>query len=429
MTIKGKLNRLKNHIVKEEKAPTSVVTVADHEEIPFLDRWREFGAEPFYFDGSYCFVRKVEYPLDYQHGLYSFSKLNDVVEMWESTNIKHPLSSKGHDSSDLFFFDTETTGLGGGTGNTIFLLGHARVNGDRIILTQHFLPNPGAEVALYQSFLSSVDYTTLVTYNGKSFDWPQVKTRHTLIRDALPKLPEFGHFDLYHAARRLWKNKLESVRLTNVETEILEIKRENDVPGYLAPILYFDYVENKIPDGIFGVLHHNEIDILSLVTLYIHLSGVVVLSEKENLITEKYEVARWLQALGESSRAQKLYEQVVNEENPDEMKAKIALAFIYKKENKLEDAMKLFYEVYENVDEKDSIFAGIELAKYYEHHQKDYQKAWNFAQGSFIKWKAISDQGAIGKKQNIGDDFEKRIQRLKRKLQNSVEILPGQAQN
>ncbi|WP_010284042.1 ribonuclease H-like domain-containing protein [Bacillus timonensis] len=420
MSIKGKLNRLKSHIVKEEEVKTKPVSSSVVlEKIPFLDKWKEFGAEPFYFDDTYCMVRKVEYPLDYQHGLYSFSKLNDVIEMWDSSSLKHPLSAKGHQLEDLFFFDTETTGLGGGTGNTIFLLGHARVHEDRVVLTQHFLPNPGSEVALYQSFLSSVDYTTLVTYNGKSFDWPQVKTRHTLIRDALPNLPDFGHFDLYHAARRLWKNKLDSVRLSNVEKEILDIKRDGDVPGYLAPILYFDFVENQVPDGIFGVMRHNEIDILSLLTLYIHLSGVVMLNEKNKHTSDKYEVARWLEALGEIAKAQKLYEQVVDVDSDKEMKAKLALAFLSKKEKKLEEAMKLFFEVSERGDDQDAVVACVELAKYYEHHRKDYELALDFTKNGYLKWQMSKNSGNKTKNMKIECEFEKRIARISRKLQNS----------
>ncbi|MEH7224343.1 ribonuclease H-like domain-containing protein [Bacillus sp. JJ1566] len=420
MSIKGKLNRLKNHIVKEdvEKAKSVNLPVI-LDEIPFLDKWKAFGAQPFYFDGTYCMVRKVEYPLDYQHGLYTFSKLNDCIEMWNSSTIKHPLSAKGHQLSDLFFFDTETTGLGGGTGNTIFLLGHARVHENKVVLTQHFLPNPGAEIALYQSFLSSVDYTTLVTYNGKSFDWPQVKTRHTLIRDALPKLPDFGHFDLYHAARRLWKNKLDSVRLSNVEKEILNIKRDGDVPGYLAPILYFDFVENQVPDGIFGVMRHNEIDILSLLTLYVHLSGVVILNEKNKYTSDKYEVARWLEALGETKKAQELFEQVVDVDSEKETKAKLALAFLSKKEKKLEEAMKLFIEVHENGDDQDAVIAGIELAKYYEHHMKDYETAWDFANSGYMRWKEAINSGNKTKNAKLENEFEKRISRIGRKLQNN----------
>lgn len=420
MSIKGKLNRLKNHIVKEEGVKQKPVEPSVYlEEIPYLDKWKEFGAEPFYFDGTYCMVRKVEYPLDFQHGLYSFTQLNDVIELWNNSLLNHPLSAKGHQVSDLFFFDTETTGLGGGTGNTIFLLGHARVQKDRVVLTQHFLPNPGSEVALYQSFLSSVDYTTLVTYNGKSFDWPQVKTRHTLIRDALPKLPEFGHFDLYHAARRLWKNKLESVRLSSVEKEILEIHRDGDVPGYLAPILYFDFVENQVPDGIFGVMRHNEIDILSLLTLYIHLSGAVILDEKNKYTTDKYEVARWLEALGETSKAQELYKQVVDVDSEKEIKAKLALAFLSKKEKKHEEAIKLFGEVHENGAEHDSVLASIELAKYYEHYLRDYNIAFDIANSGYVKWKEIKDPGNKTKNEKMENEFQKRLARITRKLQKS----------
>lgn len=421
MSIKGKLNRLKNHIVKENEDISKNVepSVRVEEEIPFLDKWEEFGAKPFYFDGAYCMVRKVEYPLDYQHGLYSFSKLKDVIEMWNSSPLKHPLSAKGHSPSDLFFFDTETTGLGGGVGNTIFLLGHARVQEDRVVLTQHFLPNPGSEIALYQSFLTSVDYTTLVTYNGKSFDWPQVKTRHMLIRDSLPKLPDFGHFDLYHAARRLWKNKLDSVRLSNVEKEILDIKRIDDVPGYLAPILYFDYVENQVPDGIFGVMRHNEIDILSLLTLYIHLSGIVILNEKNKYTSDKYEVARWLEALGETRKAQELYEQVVDVDSEKELKAKLALAYLSKKENKMEQAVSLFFEVHEKGDTPDAIVASLELAKFYEHKVKDYVTALDFAKSAFSRWKELSHFGNKTKNAKSEADFEKRIARISKKLQNN----------
>ncbi|MCK9907287.1 ribonuclease H-like domain-containing protein, partial [Frankia sp. Cpl3] len=74
----------------------------------------------------------------------------------------------------------------------------------------------------------------LVTYNGKAFDWPQVKTRHTLLRDSVPELPIFGHFDLLHGARRLWKDELESCRLANIEREKLGSFRQDDVPGYMA---------------------------------------------------------------------------------------------------------------------------------------------------------------------------------------------------
>ncbi len=121
------------------------------------------------------------------------------------------------------------------------LLGHARVYDDRVVVKQHLLPKPGHEAALYHSFLSEVDIQSLVTYNGKAFDWPQVKTRHTLIRDRVPKLPDFGHFDLLHGSRRLWKHKFDRVSLGTVEKEELGVVRTEDTPGYLAPMMYFHF--------------------------------------------------------------------------------------------------------------------------------------------------------------------------------------------
>ena len=204
--------------------------------------WEQANTKVYYLEDEYCFIREVHYPLSHQHGKYRFQDYIKAVDMWNHNGMKHPLSAYGYQPNDLFFFDTETTGLGGGVGNTIFLLGYAYLEKDEIILRQHFLPEPGLEIPLYYSFLENIDYTTLVTYNGKAFDWPQVKTRHTLIREHVPKLPSFGHFDLYHASRRFWKDQLESVKLVNVEKDILEFERKDDVPGFLAPMIYFDFL-------------------------------------------------------------------------------------------------------------------------------------------------------------------------------------------
>ena len=91
-----------------------------------------------------------------------------------------------------------------------------------------------------------------------------------------PKLPEFGHFDLYHASRRLWKDKLERVKLSMVETEILGINRKMISHGYLAPMIYFDFVERKNPEILFGILKHNELDVYRLFALYIHISKQIL---------------------------------------------------------------------------------------------------------------------------------------------------------
>jgi uncharacterized protein len=349
-------------------------------EIPNIERWELEGVTPYYLDGEFCLIRTVKYPLSYKHGKYRLSDYLEAVRIWNESDLKHPLSTKGYESDQLFFFDTETTGLGGGVGNSIFILGHASLIENEIVLTQHILPHPGAEIPLYYSFLKQVDYRTLVTYNGKSFDWPQVKTRHTLIRDHVPKLPEFGHFDLYHASRRLWKHRLDRMKLSVVEKEVLEVDRIDDVPGFLAPMIFFDYVERKEPEGMIKILKHNEIDILSLITLYAHLSFQILETDQNQTSQEKYEVGRWLSNLGEISSAQNIYMGIENDgESRASSSSQIQLGYIFKKQKEFNQSLQYFLKAINKSGIPDiQIEACVEAAKILEHQKKDYQEAINY---------------------------------------------------
>ncbi|MBU7593249.1 ribonuclease H-like domain-containing protein [Metabacillus halosaccharovorans] len=375
MSVKHKLNRLKKHVIREEEEIVPEKLAQD----PNTDLWEDYQTSVFTYDNQYCLIREVVYPLDYKHGHYRLREFKEVVARWNESELQHPLSSKNHHPGELFFFDTETTGLGGGTGNTIFLLGQAQVLDNCVVVKQHLLPKPGNEVALYQSFLKGINSKTLVTYNGKAFDWPQVKTRHTLIRERVPSLPPFGHFDLFHGARRLWKNELESVKLSKVESEILGIQRENDIPGFLAPMIYFEFVKQQNPEIIAGVLKHNEIDVLSLITLYTHLSTKLLDINSKTTNSEHYEIARWLEYIGEKDSALHAYSSFVKKESGQEPQAKFALSLLYKKQKSWKQAVMLWEEIVSELNSKEVSFkAAVELAKFYEHQEKDFLKAMEY---------------------------------------------------
>lgn len=382
-------------------------------EIPYLDKWLENDTETYYFDEDYCFIREVRYPLEHKHGLYSFSELKNVVDAWNQSSLEHPLSAKGIMSEDLFFFDTETTGLGGGAGNTIFLLGYAYVEGKEVVVKQHILPQPGSEIPLYQSFLENINYETLVTYNGKAFDWPQLKTRHTLIKEHVPKLPEFGHFDLYHASRRLWKSKLERVKLSAVETDILGFHRQDDIPGYLAPMIYFDFVERKNPDILFGIMKHNELDILSLVSLYIHLSRKIL--QMDGYTEESLEIARWFAYLGKQEDSIETYEIIREAGNEaDQIMASHAIAFQKKKHKKFDEALEIWKDVALKGQPELRLQAKIECAKLFEHQFKDIGEALSYSMSAQKEMKKVmSGKDSEITKKRI--ELEKRIVRLERK--------------
>ena len=144
MSLKNKLSRLKPHIAREktETAPSVTPSLASDnfkKEIPFLNVWEQEGTLPYYLEDDFCLIREVHYPISHQHGKYSFKDFLEAMNLWEGFSGSHPLSAKGFKPSELFFFDTETTGLGGGAGNTIFLLGYACLKQDKIILKQHIL--------------------------------------------------------------------------------------------------------------------------------------------------------------------------------------------------------------------------------------------------------------------------------------------------
>lgn len=400
---------MKVHMQQASAPPPEPVAERPDEAVPFLDKWQERGAKPYFLDGDYCLIREVRHPASALHGNHTFGELRKVTELWSQSDLSHPLSSKGLEAEDLFFFDTETTGLGGGAGNTIFLLGYAFISGEEIIVRQHILPRPGNEVPLYQSFLEQVNYDTLVTYNGKAFDWPQLKTRHTLVKDRVPKLPEFGHFDLYHASRRLWKNKLERVKLSAVETDILGFKREHDIPGYLAPMIYFDFVERTDPDILFGVLEHNELDVLSLITLYVHLSHEIL--QTAGYGETSLEIARWLGSLGEKEQAKTAYEQIMEAgSKEDRIAASHAVAFQKKREGCHEEALAIWLQVADEGNSRHRAEAAIECAKLYEHQFRDYQKAAAFTEKAY---EALSASGEPPARQQA--DLHKRLVRLKSK--------------
>ncbi|MEK5523284.1 hypothetical protein B5V89_08190 [Heyndrickxia sporothermodurans] len=415
MSMKNKLQRFRTHFGLENNQNVESDQVIkenrNNEEIPFRTMWEEMNTSIYYFENEYCFIREVHYPLEHLHGKYRFRDFLTAMEMWNESEVHHPLSAYGFEPQELFFFDTETTGLGGGTGNTIFLLGYASVNNNEIILKQHILPEPGLEIPLYQSFLENINYSTLVTYNGKAFDWPQVKTRHTLLREHIPKLPSFGHFDLYHASRRFWKDQLPSVKLSNIERDILKFERINDVPGYLAPMIYFDFVERKNPEGIFEILRHNEYDILSLITLYTHLSFQILQKDPNQTTREKYQLGKWFNYIGEKDAAIQTFEQAAIN---NDINAKFELAYFLKRQKQFNKANSYWMDVVQYGNSEIKKQACIEIAKLQEHQFKNFNLAKEYTEKA-LSFHEQNQQHIQPEKDKFLQNALKRLARLKKK--------------
>jgi len=170
------------------------------------------------------------------------------------------------DLSSMLYLDTETTGLSGGTGTVAFLVGTARFVDGALVTEQLIVPQLGAETPVLARLAERIAAAScIVTYNGKSFDWPLLRTRFVLSRLPVPALPH--HLDLLHVCRRLWKPRLSSVRLVDMEREILRFEREDDVPGSEIPARYFEFLRTGDATRLLGVLEHNRHDLVALAAL------------------------------------------------------------------------------------------------------------------------------------------------------------------
>lgn len=221
-----------------------------------------------------CYLIERRYPLDHQHGPWPLGALTTVApDLLAALGGDARLGSLPHER--LVLLDTETTGLAGGTGTYVFLVGlgflTADTAGPAFVVRQYFLRELREERALLHALGATLArFGALVTFNGKSFDWPLLATRYTLARQTLP-VAAWPHLDLLHPARRVWKHRLPSCSLGALEAAILGVRRVNDVPGALIPDLYFRYLRDGDPRPLLPVLAHNEADIVSLAALLIHL--------------------------------------------------------------------------------------------------------------------------------------------------------------
>jgi len=172
----------------------------------------------------------------------------------------------GVETARLFFLDTETTGLSGGTGTLAFLIGTAFFEGDTLTVQQVHLPGPGQERPMLEWLAERLAWASaLVTFNGKSFDWPLLRSRFVMNRLKVP--PPLPHLDLLHCARRAFRHHLAEVRLATLETQLLGITRRGDIAGAEIPAAWFDFLRTGRVATLARVLEHNVRDVLSMVDL------------------------------------------------------------------------------------------------------------------------------------------------------------------
>ncbi|WP_203332807.1 ribonuclease H-like domain-containing protein [Planococcus beigongshangi] len=410
MSFENKLLQMKGMLKKDAGAKSRPKTPKQNRERPAHEsRWQEIGLELVENDLGFVFKKTIVYPFERQHGNIQLNELGRVLEAWENAGFDHPFKL-GKDER-ILFFDTETTGLSG-TGAYIFLAGLLEMKKDGFEMVQFVMPDPSNEAAfLYETGLWKSKEPIIFSYNGKSFDWPQLASRWTMHRKDLPKLKPLRQIDLFHGTKRIWKNELARMKLSTIEEEKLGFKREGDVPGFLIPAIYLDAVKSGYPEALEKVLLHNELDILSLVSLYV-LSSDLLMKDLESETFGAYtNIGKWYADLKQFDQSAAYLEHVTAERGASSALARYLLAIQRKRSGQFEEALKLFKEAAPNLRGPVEVEAWLHAAKLYEHQMKDPEQASIMA--GFAKEASMH----LKVRASLAQDIEKRLNRLELKKQ------------
>ena len=383
------------------------------------------------------------------------------------------------DPQKWLFLDTETTGLAGGTGTYAFLIGLAWWDAGGLQAEQFFMRDFTEEHSLLHELSSRLaERPVLITFNGKSFDWPLLENRFTMTRCiAAPKLA--AHLDLLHPARALWKLRLGSVRLTELERHVLDSHRlgwhrEDDISSALIPQYYFDYLRGASAAPLAAVVRHNQLDLRGLAALYCKINGLLANENgysnaggscearpnhfvasarsptqvranlpdcheidsneddpnEDNLneiaALDLLGLSRFLQRRGDSNRAQSACAQAIATGLPGEFqpKARRDLALLAKRKGDHASAAEIWQELLADpqivADPREGIHACEQLAIYFERRVKDFLTAVEFAQLGLAKLRrqrtASRDPYEAKRLTRQEKNFQQRIARLQRRL-------------
>src|ERR1700682_1908435 len=341
------------------------------------------------------------------------------------------------DPQKWLFLDTETTGVAGGTGTYAFLVGVAWWDAGGLQVEQLFMRDFAEEHAILHELAARLaERPVLVTFNGKTFDWPLLENRFTMTRAIrVPRLA--AHLDLLHPARALWKLRLGSVRLVELERYVLDPaklgwRREDDIASSLIPQQYFDYLRGGPAEPLAAVVRHNQLDLRGLAAVFCKINALLAAGkcdDEETNSLDLFGLSRYLQRRGDSERAHSACTQAIGLGLPLEYGrlARRDLALLAKRRGNLDQAAALWHEL--AAEDRDDIHACEQLAIYYERRVKDLERALEFAElavAKALRLRALSrDQFALARVHRKEKTLSDRVTRLQRRAALVNRLLPN----
>jgi len=350
-----------------------------------------------------------------QAGRYTLRRQLHFPSSLATTGISEFLIPIGYVPTDLLFFDTETTGLSGGAGNSIFLMGMAWIEGDGLTVEQVFLKDFPGESEFLSTLAERLNrHRVFVSYNGRAFDAHVLRTRFLLNRMSFELEQQT---DLLYWSRRLWRRVLPDCSLGTIEREILGIRRELDVPGFEVPGIYLEYLRSGRTGRLDAVLAHNLQDVRSLAELLAVVNSILS-SGGEGPAAQAGAVPSSRAdrtALGSFflNRDERWGVELLRESfSAGDEGAGRALSLYYKRAGAWVEAVELWKQM---ALKRRSLFAAVELAKYFEHRERDAELALEWVR-IILSWRLPLDRRTRGE---LSHRRRRLLQKLKRRSSKS----------
>ncbi len=379
------------------------------------------GLRPEENDEGACLIIDHVYPLTHEHGGH---RVGDLLQFAPNTAVSFCGDQRLADLrfQDFVFIDTETTGLAG-AGTFAFMVGAAFYDGDAFVARQYFLRDHDDEPAMLHWLARLLqEKAGLISFNGRSFDLPLLDRRYLLNRmgHMVGVAPDMPHLDLLPPARRLWRARLGSVALTELEKKLLALRRsQDDVPGWLIPRLYYDYLQHGDGRDMARVFYHNQLDLITMVSLAQQLLRQFHQPQPYDDARDLLSLGKWQKDLGLDGAAEtNLRLALAQQDLPLEayQRALGLLADLLKRQERWTEAVELWQQA--AVTSYDDVWAHLELAKYYEWRVHDLAQAqqwteaalrlvnsWTPARASLVQTELAHRLARIWrKKQGLNDD-------------------------
>lgn len=222
----------------------------------------------------------------------------------------------------------------------------------------------------------------------------------------------YNHIDLLHLARRIWKNRLSSCRLADLEKEILQFKRsEEEIPGWLVPQIYHDYLFSGDARPLAGVFYHNQNDVVSMAALINELSLMLGDPYNDKYQNDLFSLGKLFEDLSINSTAQQIYNYCTRFDLSSDQEVELLMRAA-KLHNRI-DGWDHAIEYWLKAAAIGSVEACIEISKVYEHRNIDLEKALDSAQRG-MNYLSQSHEKVSGT--GINHDLIRRIARIQSKI-------------